>query len=46
MPSVQEALSRVYMEPVASTPKEMADAVAADLARWKPLIEKYRISLD
>ena len=46
MPAVQEALARVYMEPVASTPKEMADAVAADLDRWQPLIEKYRISLD
>ncbi len=46
MPPVQEALARVYMEPVASTPKEMAEAVAADLARWQPLIEKYRISLD
>lgn len=46
MPSIREALARVYMEPVGSTPKEMADAVAADLARWQPLIEKYRISLD
>src|SRR5690606_15180081 len=46
MPSVVEALGRVYMEPVANSPKEMAEAVAADLKRWQPLIEKYRISLD
>lgn len=46
MPAVVEALGRVYMEPVANSPKEMAEAVAADLKRWQPLIEKYRISLD
>ena len=46
MPEVVEQLRRVYMEPVGNTPAEMADVIAADLKRWQPLIEKYRISLD
>ena len=46
MPEVVEQLKRVYMEPVGNTPTEMAGVIAADLKRWQPLIEKYRISLD
>ena len=46
MPEVVEQLKRVYMEPVGNTPQQMAAAIGADLKRWQPLIEKYRISLD
>ena len=46
LPEVVEHLKRVYMEPVGNTPQQMAAAIDADLARWQPLIEKYRISLD
>ena len=46
MPQVVEQLSRVYMEPVGNTPQEMAAVIQADLKRWQPLIEKYKISLD
>ena len=46
LPEVVEQLKRVYMEPVGNTPTEMASVIAADLKRWQPLIEKYRISLD
>ena len=46
VPEVVEQLQRVYMEPVGNTPAEMAGVIAADLKRWRPLIEKYKISLD
>ena len=46
MPQVVEQLGRVYMEPVGNTPQEMAAVIQADLKRWQPLIEKYKISLD
>ena len=46
MPEVVEQLKRVYMEPVGNTPQQMAAAIGADLKRWQPLIEKYKISLD
>ena len=46
LPEVVEQLRRVQMEPVGNTPQQMAAAIGADLKRWQPLIEKYRISLD
>lgn len=46
MPEVAEQLNRVHMEPVGNTPQQMAAAIAADLKRWQPLIEKHKISLD
>ena len=46
MPEVVEQLKRVYMEPVGNTPQQMAAAIDADLKRWQPLIDKYKISLD
>lgn len=46
MPEVVEQLRRVHMEPVAGTPEQMAAAIGADLKRWQPLIERYRISLE
>jgi len=46
MPEVVEQLKRVQMEPVGNTPQQMAAAISADLERWQPLIEKYKISLD
>ncbi len=46
LPEVVEQLKRVQMEPVGNSPREMAAAIDADLKRWQPLIEKYRISLD
>jgi tripartite-type tricarboxylate transporter receptor subunit TctC len=46
MPEVVEQLRRVYMEPVGNSPQQMDAAIRADLKRWQPLIEKYRISLE
>ena len=46
IPEVVDMLKRVHMEPVGNTPQQMAEAIGADLKRWQPLIEKYRITLE
>jgi tripartite-type tricarboxylate transporter receptor subunit TctC len=45
-PSVREKLLTQYMEPVGNTPSEFRAVVAADVARWKPVIQKHKIELD
>jgi Uncharacterized protein conserved in bacteria len=45
-PDVQEKLRAQSMEGVADTPEEFRATLDADIARWKPIIEKNHISLD
>lgn len=45
-PAVKEKLATLYMEPVGNTPAEFRSTVAGEVARWKPVIEKHKITLD
>jgi tripartite-type tricarboxylate transporter receptor subunit TctC len=45
-PDVREKLRAQSMDVVADTPAEFRATLAADLARWKPIIEKNHITLD
>ncbi|MGZ5038640.1 MAG: Bug family tripartite tricarboxylate transporter substrate binding protein [Usitatibacter sp.] len=45
-PQVREKLRAQYMDVVAGSPAEFRAVMAADLARWKPVIEKNHIKLD
>lgn len=44
--AVREKLAAQYMEAVGSTQAEFRSTLAAEIARWKPVIEKHRITLD
>jgi tripartite-type tricarboxylate transporter receptor subunit TctC len=45
-PDVRETLAHQSMDVVADTPAEMRATLDADMARWKPIIEKNHIKLD
>jgi tripartite-type tricarboxylate transporter receptor subunit TctC len=45
-PAVQEKLRAQYMEPVANSPAQFRGMLAAEVARWKPVIDKHSITLD
>lgn len=45
-PAIKEKLRDRYMDPVGNSPAEFRALLAADVARWKPIIEKNRIALD
>lgn len=45
-PDVRAKLAAQYMDVVANSPDEFRAVMKADLARWKPVIEKNRIALD
>jgi tripartite-type tricarboxylate transporter receptor subunit TctC len=45
-PSVKEKLRTQYMDAVGSTPAEFRSLLAADVARWKPVIQKHNITLE
>lgn len=45
-PDVREKLAAQSMDVVADTPAEMRSTLDADMARWKPIIEKNHITLD
>ena len=45
-PEVREKLRLQYMDVVANTPAEFRAVLAADVERWKPVIEKNNITLD
>ena len=45
-PAVKEKLRAQYMDPVGNSPDAFRKLLAADVARWKPVIEKNKISLD
>jgi tripartite-type tricarboxylate transporter receptor subunit TctC len=45
-PGVRQKLQAQYMDVVADTPAEFRGVMKADVARWKPVIEKNHITLD
>ena len=45
-PDVREKLKLQYMDVVADTPAEARAVLAADIERWRPIIQKNNISLD
>jgi tripartite-type tricarboxylate transporter receptor subunit TctC len=45
-PAIKEKLKLQYMEPVADSSAEFRSVLAADVARWKPVIQKLNITLD
>jgi tripartite-type tricarboxylate transporter receptor subunit TctC len=45
-PAVRDKLRAQYMDPVGNSPDEFRKLLAADLARWKPVVEKNQITLD
>lgn len=45
-PAVKEKLRAQYMDPVGNSPAEFRSLLAADVARWKPIIQANKIALD
>jgi tripartite-type tricarboxylate transporter receptor subunit TctC len=45
-PEVKEKLKPLYMEVVADTPAEARKWLDADIERWRPIIQKNKITLD
>jgi tripartite-type tricarboxylate transporter receptor subunit TctC len=45
-PDVRERLKLQYMDVVADTPAEARAVLAADIERWRPIIQKNNITLD
>jgi tripartite-type tricarboxylate transporter receptor subunit TctC len=45
-PAVKEKFASQYMDVVASSPDAFRALLASDVARWKPIIQKYKIALD
>jgi tripartite-type tricarboxylate transporter receptor subunit TctC len=45
-PAVKDKLRSLYMDPVGNSPAEFRALLAADVARWKPIIQKHNIALD
>lgn len=45
-PAVRDKLRTQYMDPVGSSQDEFRKLLAADVARWKPVVEKHKISMD
>jgi tripartite-type tricarboxylate transporter receptor subunit TctC len=45
-PAVKDKLRAQYMDVVGNSPAEFRALLAADVARWKPVIEKHKITLD
>ena len=43
---MKEKLNLQYMEPVGGTSEEFKRALAAEVARWKPVIQAHNITLD
>jgi len=45
-PAVKDKLRMQYMDPVGNSPEEFRRLLAADVARWKPVVERNKITLD
>jgi tripartite-type tricarboxylate transporter receptor subunit TctC len=45
-PAVKEKLSSQYMDAVGNPPEDFRKLLAADVARWKPVVEANKITLD
>jgi len=46
MPAIEERLRQVYMDPVGNTPAAFRALMAADVERWKPIIQQHNITRD
>jgi len=46
MPEIKEKMAVAYMEPVGSTPKELADFMAEERQRWAPVIKHAGLKAD
>jgi tripartite-type tricarboxylate transporter receptor subunit TctC len=44
--AVVDKLRAVYMEPAGGTPAAFAAFMQDELRRWKPVIERARVSID
>lgn len=45
-PAVKDKLRAQYMDPVGNSPEEFRRLLASDVARWKPVVEKNKLTLD
>lgn len=45
-PAIRQKFEPLLMQPVGGTPQELADLMASDLARWKPIIEGAKIKAE
>ena len=45
-PAVRDKLRAQYMDPVGSSQDEFRKLLAADMARWKPVVDKHKITMD
>ena len=45
-PEVKEKLRLQYMDPVGNSPEAFRQVLAADVKRWKPVVDKNKITLD
>ena len=45
-PAVKDKLRTQYMDPVGNSPEEFRKLLSADVARWKPVVDKNKITLD
>lgn len=45
-PAVKDKLRTQYMDPLGNSPEEFRKLLAADVARWKPVVDKNKITLD
>jgi tripartite-type tricarboxylate transporter receptor subunit TctC len=46
MPEIKEKMAVAYMEPVGSSPKELADFMAEERQRWAPVIKHAGLRAD
>ena len=45
-PAVRDKLRTQYMDPVGSSQDEFRKLLAADVARWKPVVDQHKITMD
>jgi tripartite-type tricarboxylate transporter receptor subunit TctC len=45
-PEILEKLRAQYMEPIGNSPKAFAEFMQSELKRWKPIIERGKVSLE
>ena len=45
-PAVKDKLRAQYMDPVGNSPDEFRKLLASDVARWKPVVEKNKLTRD
>nr|WP_315593813.1 tripartite tricarboxylate transporter substrate binding protein [uncultured Cupriavidus sp.] len=45
-PAIREKLKQQYMDAVGDSPLHFREVMAADVARWQPIVQKHNIKLD